>query len=138
VNNQRTGSICRRVVGLVCLASLVVAATPTRSSAQMPFGGGFGAPASTQINNPAVSPYLTLTQPGINPGVAFNTLVLPQQQLGNAVMSQQQQIGNLQNGFGANPVVTPLAVTTALQTGHATAFMNTSSYFPAPNLRGGR
>src|SRR5580704_18536933 len=77
-------------------AVVILVAGSQASRAQLPGGSGFGIPASQQINNPAVSPFLNLAQPGINPGVAYQTLVAPQLQLGNAVALQQQQIGVLQ------------------------------------------
>ena len=66
---------------------------------------GFGTPASQQINNPAVSPSLLLTQPGINPAIANQALIQPQLQLGNAVLGNQQQISALQSqsGLGQRP-----------------------------------
>ena len=138
----------RRIVtllGIFGIAATFVGADPPRSLAQ--FGGGFGAPqgfgtpASQQINNPAVSPSLLLTQPGINPAVANQTLIQPQLQLGNAVLGNQQQIGTLQTGLiqGQAQPQGLLSPAPLLQTGHSTAFLNTLDYFPGlnPRNRGG-
>ena len=136
-----------RLVGLGVAGALLVSC-PRPAFAQ--FGGGFSAPAlqppagfgvaaSQQLNNPAVSPSLLLTQPGINPAVAAQTLIQPQLQLGNAVLSNQQQIGALQNGLSqlSQPQAT-LSATPLLQTGHQTAFFNTFDYFPALSRNQGR
>jgi hypothetical protein len=103
--------------------------------AQFPVSSGFGTPPSQQINNPAVSPFLNLTQPGINPGIAYQTLVAPQLQLQNAVALQQQQIGALQQAVAPGHGAIPLPPGTNPGTGHATYFLNTFSYFPTPNLK---
>ncbi len=77
-------------------AVVILVAGAQASRAQLPVNSQFGIPASKQINNPVVSPFLNLAQPGLDPGVAYQTLVAPQLQLGNAVALQQQQIGVLQ------------------------------------------
>lgn len=127
----------RTYLGILGAAVLFVAANSSQAAAQFPGGGGFGVPASRQLNNPAVSPFLNLVQPGIIPGIAYQTLVAPQMQLSNAFASQQQQIGNLQLGL-APPRAPALEfpVTPSPQTGHATTFLNTLDYFPlAANAR---
>ncbi|HEV8071822.1 MAG TPA: hypothetical protein VGP76_29170 [Planctomycetaceae bacterium] len=145
--NHRQNAMRRIVtfIGIFGMAGAIVAAGSSRTFAQ--FGGGFGnstfqppngfgLPASQQLNNPPVSPSLLLTQPGINPAVAAQTLIQPQQQLGNAVLANQQQLGNLQNGL--NQLSQPqgaLSATPLLQTGHPTMFLNTLDYFPALSQR---
>jgi hypothetical protein len=122
-------------VGTLAAALLILAISAPVALAQFPVGSSFGIPASQQINNPAVSPFLNLAQPGINPGVAYQTLVAPQLQLSNAVALQQQQIGVLQQTTApgrANPQLPGGAI---LETGHPTSFMNTLGYFPQPNLK---
>src|SRR5580700_4331673 len=146
MENQMSAMTWRlaRLVGLGVAGALLVSC-PRPALAQ--FGGGFSAPAlqppagfgvaaSQQLNNPAVSPSLLLTQPGINPAVAAQTLIQPQLQLGNAVLANQQQIGTLQNGL--NQLSQPqgaLSPTPLLQTGHPTMFLNTLDYFPALSQR---
>jgi hypothetical protein len=124
------------LVGILATAAVIVGADPPRSLAQYgggAFGGGFGTPASQQINNPAVSPSLLLAQPGINPAVALQALVQPQVQFGNAILGNQQQISNLQGTVAQQQGLPthPLSPTPLLQTGHPTAFLNTLDYFPA-------
>jgi hypothetical protein len=122
--------------GIVAGGLLIATAAAPNLLAQFPVGSSFGVPASQQINNPAVSPFLNLAQPGINPGVAYQTLVAPQLQLGNAVALQQQQIGRLQQITPATGHTPPtLTGGTILETGHATSFMNTLNYFPQPNFK---
>jgi len=132
---RATRTVVTRSV-IVAGGLLVATAGAPRLLAQFPVGSSFGVPASQQINNPAVSPFLNLAQPGINPGVAYQTLVAPQLQLGNAVALQQQQIGRLQQLTPAAGHTTPTLTGGAiLETGHPTSFMNTLNYFPQPNLK---
>jgi hypothetical protein len=137
MRNQKVDAMRRSVtlIGILGTAAAILATDPPQSLAQ--FGGGFGIPASQQINNPAVSPSLLLAQPGINPGVAFQTLIQPQLQLGNAVLANQQQISTLQSGLAQrqSQPQAPLSPTPLLQTGHSTAFLNTLDYFPALNAQ---
>jgi hypothetical protein len=140
------------LIGIFGIAVTLVAVDASRCFAQVGGAGapgaagfgapaGFGIPASNQINNPAVSPSLLLAQPGVNPAVALQTLIQPQTQLGNAVLSNQQQIGTLQGAVGqqATQPQGVLSPAPLLQTGHATVFLNTFSYFPGlnPQNRGG-
>jgi len=132
---------CVAFFGILGVGAVLVGADPPPSMAQAPLGTAFGIPASQQINNPSVSPYLTLTQPGINPAVAYQTLVTPQLQLGNTVLAQQQQlgtqqqqIGTLQQGLTQSRVTPQLAVTPELATGHPIYFLNTLGYFPVSKL----
>jgi hypothetical protein len=122
-------------MGIVCVGCTILVAGARTSLAQLPVGSSFGVPASQQINNPAVSPFLNLAQPGINPGVAYQTLVAPQLQLSNAVALQQQQIGVLQQATAPGHTAPQQAPGTILATGHPTSFMNTLGYFPQPNLK---
>jgi hypothetical protein len=133
--NRVTRIVLTRAGALAAGLAIVAAGAPL-ALAQLPVPNSFGVPASQQLNNPAVSPFLNLAQPGINPGVAYQTLVAPQVQLNNAVTLQQQQIGTLQQTATQARTTTPqLGPGTILQTGHATAFMNTLTYFPQPNLK---
>jgi len=125
---------CVAFFGILGVGAVLVGADPPPSMAQAPLGTAFGIPASQQINNPSVSPYLTLTQPGINPAVAYQTLVTPQLQLGNTVLAQQQQLGTLQQGLTQSRVTPQLAVTPELATGHPIYFLNTLGYFPVSKL----
>ncbi|HET6325098.1 MAG TPA: hypothetical protein VFG04_10385 [Planctomycetaceae bacterium] len=125
---------CR--VNALGTAALVLVVGAQASRAQLPVNSQFGIPASKQINNPVVSPFLNLAQPGLDPGVAYQTLIAPQLQLGAAVALQQQQIGVLQQATApVRPATTPLPPGTILGTGHPTVFMNTQGYFFQPNLR---
>jgi hypothetical protein len=122
--------------GALGLAVVILVAGAKTSRAQFPVNSQFGVPASQQINNPAVSPFLNLAQPGINPGVAYQTLIAPQLQLGNAIALQQQQIGVLQREITpGRTAATNLPPGTILGTGHPTVFMNTQGYFFQPNLK---
>jgi hypothetical protein len=136
MRNQKLNAMRRIVtlIGILGIAAAIVGTDLSRSSAQAPFGGvAFGTPASQQINNPAVSPYLNLTQPGLNPGVAYQTLIAPQMQLGNAVANNQQQITNLQGlGQPLSALQPPLPSSAFLETGHPTTFLDTFGYFPTP------
>jgi hypothetical protein len=128
----------RRFIGrfeVLSSAIVILVAGAQASQAQLPGGSGFGIPASQQINNPVVSPFLNLAQPGINPGVAYQTLVAPQLQLGNAVALQQQQIGMLQQQVAPGRTTQQLPPGTVLETGHPTTFMNTQGYFFQPVVR---
>lgn len=131
---RMTQQLVTRIEFLAAVLMILVVGART-SLAQLPVGSGFGIPASQQINNPVVSPFLNLAQPGINPGVAYQTLVAPQLQLGNAVALQQQQIGVLQQAVTPGRAATQLPPGTILETGHPTSFMNTLGYFPQPNLK---
>jgi hypothetical protein len=121
--------------GALVAGLVIVTAGAPHVLAQLPAGNSFGVPASQQLNNPVVSPFLNLAQPGINPGVAYQTLVAPQLQLNNAVTLQQQQINLLQQGNTPERATQPLAPGTILETGHPTSFMNTLNYFPQPTLK---
>jgi hypothetical protein len=111
------------LVAILAIAGL----NPLQCHAQ--FGNpGFGVPAAKQINNPPVSPYLNLAQPGIDPALAYQTLVRPELQLRNTLANQQQLLGDIQQrGMQQPPSL--LQSPTVLQTGHTTAFLNTGSYF---------
>lgn len=122
--------------GAIGLAVVILLAGAKASPAQLPVNGQFGVPASQQINNPVVSPFLNLAQPGINPGVAYQTLVAPQLQVGNAIALQQQQIGVLQREITpGRTAATSTPPGTILGTGHPTVFMNTQGYFFQPILK---
>jgi hypothetical protein len=121
--------------GALAAGLAIVAAGAPAVLAQLPVNNSFGVPASQQLNNPAVSPFLNLAQPGINPGVAYQTLVAPQLQLNNAVTLQQQQIGMLQQATTPGRTLPQMGAGSVLQTGHATTFMNTLTYFPTPNSK---
>ena len=121
--------------GALAAGLVIVSAGATEALAQLPATNSFGVPASQQLNNPVVSPFLNLAQPGINPGVAYQTLVAPQLQLNNAVTLQQQQINLLQQNNAVDHSTLPLGGGAILQTGHATSFLNTLNYFPQPTLK---
>jgi hypothetical protein len=91
----------------------------------------FGTPASRQINNPTVSPYLNLTQPGIDPAIGYQTLVRPENQIRNSLASQSQAIGNLEREFGQSRSAPNRETLPVRRTGHPTTFLSTGTYFPA-------
>jgi len=131
---MRNGWILTRLE-IAAAVFVILAAGAPAAWAQLPVSSGFGVPASQQINNPVVSPFLNLAQPGINPGVAYQTLVAPQLQVGNAIALQQQQIGVLQQTVAPARATPQAPPGTILETGHPTSFMNTFGYFPQPNLK---
>jgi hypothetical protein len=146
MGNQTISAVRRTVMAAVILVASVaiVAADAREAAAQAPtFGGGtsqlplgsFGTPAALQLNSPVVSPFLSLAQPGINPAVAYQTLVVPQLQLGNAVTANQQQIGDLRRSVSQSQSSMQPGPFMPLQTGHPSVFLNTFSYFPAVSLR---
>ncbi len=138
MQNGRIRAMRRQVtlIGALGLAVGILIMGAKTSWAQFPVSSQFGVPASQQINNPAVSPFLNLAQPGINPGVAYQTLIAPQLQLGNAIALQQQQIGVLQREITpGRTAATNVPPGTILGTGHPTVFMNTQGYFFQPNLK---
>lgn len=142
-------ALCRSIAAVGLLALSILGAETGTAQAQNPFGAGisspspfggsaFGTPASLQITNPPVSPYLALTQPGLNPGIAFQTIVQPQIRLANTLSAQQQQLGVISNAqITGAPSLAPL-VSTGVQTGHQTVFLNTLGYFPGMSARPGR
>jgi hypothetical protein len=146
MGNQKVMAIRRMVMETVilCASIAIVTASPRESAAQLPIGaggygsppgGGFGTPAALQLNNPVVSPFLSLAQPGINPAIAYQTFVVPQMDLSRAVTANQQQIGDLRR-TGPTPVTPDQQFrSTPLQTGHPSTFLNTFSYFPSVGLR---
>jgi len=132
---------------VVGLTAAIAAANPSNAIAQfaapgmpsMPsatFGGSFGSPSSRQLNMPVVSPYLNLLQPGLDPAITYQTMIRPEIQFRSALVEQGQMIQDLQRSGvsgrpgAAQPTSQPLAPQFR-QTGHATAFLNTSTYFPA-------
>jgi len=122
-------------VGLSVAAAAIVGFNPLTCRAQV--GQSFGVPASKQINNPPISPYLNLTQPGLNPAITYESLVRPELQLRNTLANQQQLLGDLQPRTTVQPPAL-LQSPTVLQTGHTTSFMDTGTYFFPLSLRGQR
>jgi hypothetical protein len=137
---------------VVGLTAAIAAANPSNAIAQfaapgmpsMPsatFGGSFGSPSSRQLNMPVVSPYLNLLQPGLDPAITYQTMIRPEIQFRSALVEQGQMIQDLQRGGtgtsgrpgAAQPMTQPLAPQFR-QTGHATAFLNTSTYFPGMHI----
>jgi hypothetical protein len=114
-------------IGSLVIGTAFVATNSARCSAQQP-GSSFGTPASKQLNNPAVSPYLNLTQPGLNPAITYGTLIQPEIQLRATLANQQNLLGDLQQKFQTQPPVLTQQPT-LLQTGHTTAFLDTGTFF---------
>jgi hypothetical protein len=122
--STRRFGIC---IGTLVIGTAFVASNSARCSAQQP-SSSFGTPASKQLNNPAVSPYLNLTQPGLNPAITYGTLIQPEIQLRATLANQQNLLGDLQQKFQTQPPVLTQQPT-LLQTGHTTAFLDTGSFF---------
>jgi predicted secreted protein len=124
MENARMNPIRRFVILTATAAAVAViwSADGSAAKAQTTLNSSFGIPASQQINNPVVSPYLTLA-------------VNPQIQIGNAVAAQQLQIGALQQATAPSRATPQATGPVILETGHVTAFMNTMGYFPMPNIR---
>jgi hypothetical protein len=116
---------------MLALWAASVGLVPRCAEAQAP--SSFGTPASKQINNPTVSPYLNLAQPGIDPAIAYETLVRPENQIRDTLNNQSQAIGNLQYEVGQSPPASKRATSPVRRTGHPTTFMSTGTYFPAMN-----
>ena len=107
------------------LAAVVL--SPIQSRAQQP-NSSFGTPASKQVNNPPVSPYLNLTQPGLNPAITYGTLIQPELQLRNTVANQQNLLGSLTQQGQTQPAA-GLQSPVLIETGHKTVFLDTGNYF---------
>jgi hypothetical protein len=121
-------------VGTLTVGFGVAAVSPLHCQAQQP-SSSFGTPASKQLNNPAVSPYLNLTQPGLNPAITYGTLIAPEIQLRNTIANQQNLLGNLQQQIQPGSTTQPVL----LETGHKTFFLDTQTYFfPITRGRQGR
>lgn len=113
---------------LVALSALATASPALAQQGQLPF--------SNVQNSPTVSPYLNLIGRTNNGLPAYQTLVQPILQQQQQAALQQGQIQKLQNqqsslsrGSGlANPARGASAAIRG--TGHVTAFMDTSHYYP--------
>jgi hypothetical protein len=93
----------------------------------MGFAGVNRAPAqyyglTGPYNQPALSPYLGLTNRGASAGQNWATLVYPQ-------LYQQQRIGQLQQQVNSAQQTLTQQPDLMLATGHPTAFMNYRRYF---------
>ena len=119
-------------IGISLVAFAVVGTDATRCHAQQA-GSSFGTPASKQLNNPPVSPYLNLAQPGLDPAITYGAIIQPELQLRNTLANQQNMLGNQQNALGylSNQLQAPNSqqTPTLLGTGHKTMFLDTGSYF---------
>jgi hypothetical protein len=114
---------------LLALAAGLAGVAPQSVKAQS--SSSFAAPASKQINNPTVSPYLNLVQPGIDPALGYQTLVRPENQIRNTLANQSQAIGDLQREVGQSQSASKRETLPVRRTGHATMFLTTGTYFPA-------
>ena len=114
-------------LGTLTTGLAVVGLNPVDCLAQQP-SSSFGTPASKQINNPAVSPYLNLAQPGLNPAITYGTLIQPEIQLRNTLANQQNLLGNLSQQAQIQPPGS-LQTPVLLETGHKTVFLDTGTYF---------
>jgi hypothetical protein len=98
------------------------------TSAQYPYGSGFG-PGAAPYAKPPVSPYLNLLRQGNSPAFNYSTLVRPQLQFQQGMQGLQNQFGTLQQSVTTleqqglqGPPVLPA-------TGHPTGFMTHRAYF---------
>jgi hypothetical protein len=123
-----------RTFGLMlALAAGLTGLAPRCAEAQST--SAFDKPASGQINNPTVSPYLLLAQPGIDPALGYQTLVRPDNQFRKTLADQSDAIGNLQREVGQSQSTSKLDSLPVRKTGHPTTFLSTGTYFP-PMRRG--
>jgi hypothetical protein len=123
-------------IGTLMVEFAIVAVNPIRCHAQQA-SSSFGTPASKQINNQPVSPYLNLAQPGLDPAITYGTLIQPELQLRNTIANQQNLLGSLSQQIQAQPAAS-LQSPVLLETGHQTYFLNTGSYFFSRTSRQGR
>ena len=114
-------------LGTLTAGFAVVGLNPIHCRAQQP-SSSFGTPASKQINNQPVSPYLNLAQPGLNPAITYGALIQPEIQLRNTLANQQNLLGNLTQQAQSQPAGS-LQTPVLLETGHKTVFLDTGTYF---------
>jgi len=145
----------RCLVSLIVVGGIAAVISLNPSAARAQFGGagtampsmpsmggmgGMSSAAGRQLANPVVSPYLNLLQPGLDPAITYQTMIRPDFQIRAALVQQGQMIQNLdqQTATGATsgqvsrtgqPTTQALA-TQFRTTGHATTFLNTSTYYP--------
>jgi hypothetical protein len=123
-------------IGTLTVGLAIVAVNPIRCHAQQA-PSSFGTPASKQINNQPVSPYLNLAQPGLDPAITYGTLIQPELQLRNTIANQQNLLGSLTQQVQAQPA-SSMQTPVLLETGHQTYFLNTGTYFFSRTPRQGR
>lgn len=114
---------------------------PRRAATFNSFGSGSGGskPFSSVSRGPTVSPYLNLFvgSDGLNDqDVAYNyqTLVKPQIQqmeINQQLQQQQQQLNRQVQQLSTRPAFDPRGSQTMSPTGHPTAFMNYSHFYPS-------
>jgi hypothetical protein len=114
-------------IGTLTVGLAIVAVNPINCHAQQA-SSSFGTPASKQINNQPVSPYLNLAQPGLNPAITYGTLIQPELQLRNTIANQQNLLGSLSQQVQSQPAAS-LQTPVLLETGHQTYFLDTGTYF---------
>ncbi len=109
-----------RFAGLLAIAAVAYSAGSAR--AQVPY------------NRPPYSPYLNLLRSG-NPAINYYGLVRPQIDFRNSITGLQNQVGTLDRAV--NDVAQAGSRTGLPTTGHPTAFLNYSGYFPGLGGRSG-
>jgi hypothetical protein len=109
-------------IALLGVAALLLA--PSVSSAQQFYGGRSDSPYG-----PTTSPYLNLLQNNnpLNPAPAYNTLVRPLVDQGNAIQRQGNTLNRLQQQVNSGGGAT--GARTGNATGHQSFFMNYSHYY---------
>ena len=101
-----------RKLVIAALVSVSLLSSTARAQALRPIGG-----------NPAISPYLNLARPGINPAINYYGSVRPQLTYNAAINTLEQQVA-----------LSRVAITSAenqavLVTGHPVQFLNYQRYF---------
>lgn len=131
---RRRRIACTAAVVIVCLAAMADARS---ASAQLLPRRGTGrpnrqlTPASRQPMRPTVSPYLNLVSGNGSVTSNYFLRVRPEEQLRQAITTQEQQVQNLQKSVSnlqSQPA--PTALSQLRPTGHTATFLNMGSYFP--------
>jgi hypothetical protein len=129
--------LCGRAFGLMLVIGAGLAGlAPRCAEAQSTSSFDKQVLPGSQINNPTVSPYLLLAEPGIDPALGYQTLVRPENQVRKTLANQGEAIGNLQREVGQSQSASTRRDSVPVRkTGHPTAFLTTGTYFP-PMRRG--
>jgi hypothetical protein len=86
---------------------------------------GYPGPGGTPFSKPVVSPYINLLRAGSPPAINYYGLVRPQAQYNTSIQQLQQQTASNQAALGEVEANVGVPAT-----GHTTAFLNYSHYFP--------
>jgi hypothetical protein len=86
---------------------------------------GYPGPAGTPFSRPVVSPYINLLRAGNPTAVNYYGIVRPQLQYNSSIQQLQQQTASNRAALGEVEAAVGVPAT-----GHSTAFLNYSHYFP--------